>query len=356
MDAKSRRLASSFGAMALVALVLAAAAASGHAGSPQKPGPAYVLGVSSMLVGVGWNEALICAIKAQARASGKVARVIVANRRGGPEEQISDLRRLIASGVNAIIVNPTSPSALNAAIGEAVAEGIQVVSVDQRVTAPQAHNVTNDQVLYGRIGAEWLFEQLGGKGNVVEMRGIRGTQVDLDRHAGFVQALRRFPGIKVVRSVYTLWQWEFSGQTMLQLLRSGARVDGVWTSGVDYPVVNAFREAGLPLVPIVGTDTTEFLRQLLQLRAEGWRSAVVTNSATIGGVGAAMAIRLLDGARVPRSVELTPELWDSGTASGLARIKENYSPKRPATYSARQQIKPWTSYTRQQLFACRNVG
>jgi hypothetical protein len=101
--------------------------------------------------------------------------VIVANRNGGPAEQNADIRNLISAGANAIIINPSSPSALNATIAQAAARGIKVVSLDQRVTAPSAYNVTNDQVAYGRLGAEWLFKQIGGKGNVVEMRGIAGA-------------------------------------------------------------------------------------------------------------------------------------------------------------------------------------
>ena len=43
------------------------------------------------------------------------------------------------------------------------------------------------------------------------------------------------------------------------------KVDGVWTSGIDYTVVNAFKTAGKPLVPIVGADNNEFLKQLMTL-------------------------------------------------------------------------------------------
>ena len=73
---------------------------------------------------------------------------------------------------DAIIINPSSASALNSVVAQAAARGVRIVSVDQRIAAPQAYNVTNDQVAYGRLGAEWLFKKLGGKGNVVEMRGI----------------------------------------------------------------------------------------------------------------------------------------------------------------------------------------
>ena len=182
-----------------------------------------MIGVSNTLVGNGWREEMICSIKAQAQASGKVSKVIVANRNGGPAEQIADIRNLISAGANAIIINPSSGNALNAVIAQAAARGIQVVSVDQRVTAPQAHNVTNDQVAYGRLGAEWLFKKMGGKGNVVEMRGIAGVPADTDRHTGFQQALKKYPGIKVVKSTFMGWDFATAGKQMLDILNSGVQ-------------------------------------------------------------------------------------------------------------------------------------
>jgi ribose transport system substrate-binding protein len=294
---------------------------------------------------------MICSIKAQALASGLIKRVIVANRNGGPAEQSADIRNLISAGANAIIINPSSPSALNGVIAQAVARKIKIVSVDQRVTAPGAYNVTNDQVAYGRLGAEWLFKKLGGKGNVVEMRGIAGVPADTDRHTGFQQALKKYPGIKVVKQTFTNWSFAPGGKQMLDILNSGVKVDGVWTSGIDYTVVNAFKTAGKKYVPIVGADNNQFLKQLLTVK--GLRGSAVTNPATIGGAGAAVAIKLLQGKSVKSWVKLTPEVWDNGTAAGKAKIKSNYSPSRPPTYSARLQIKPWTTYTTKQLFSCK---
>ena len=311
----------------------------------------FVLGVSNTLVGNGWREEMICSVKAQAAASGKVSAVKVANRNGGPAEQSADLRTLISGGVNAIIVNPASSSALNSVIAQAAARGVKVVSVDQRVTAPQAYNATNDQVAYGRLGAEWLFKQLGGKGNVVEMRGIAGVPADTDRHTGFNQAKKRYPGIKVVKQTFTGWQFATGGKQILDILNSGVKVDGVWTSGIDYTIVNAFRTAGKPLVPVVGADNNQFLKQLLAVK--GLSGVAVTNPATIGGAGAAVAIKLLQGKKVQNWVKLTPQAWDNGTAGGKKEIKANYSPSRAPTYSARLQIKPWTTYSKQQLFSCK---
>ena len=336
---------------AVALLALAGVAVTVAVTASAKPQAKYVLGVSNTLVGNGWREEMICAVKAQAAASGIVSKVVVANRNGGPAEQTADIRNLISAGANAIVINPSSATALNSVIAQAAARGVKIVSVDQRVTAPQAHNVTNDQVAYGRLGAEWLFKRLGGKGNVVEMRGIAGVPADTDRHNGFRLALKKYPGIKVVKQTFTGWSFAPGGKQMLDILNSGVKVDGVWTSGIDYTVVNAFKTAGKPYVPVVGADNNQFLKQLLTVK--GLRGAAVTNPATIGGAGAAVAIKLLQGKSVATWVKLTPEVWDNGTAAGKAKIKANFSPSRAPTYSARLQIKPWTTYSTQQLFSCK---
>ncbi|HEX7312000.1 MAG TPA: ABC transporter substrate-binding protein [Gaiellaceae bacterium] len=335
----------------LVFVAIAVTAAVTASANSNKAQAKYVLGVSNTLVGNGWREEMICAVKAQALASGVVSKVVVANRNGGPAEQTADIRNLISAGANAIVINPSSATALNSVIAQAASRGIKIVSVDQRVSAPQAHNVTNDQVAYGRLGAEWLFKKLGGKGNVVEMRGIAGVPADTDRHTGFTQALKKYPGIKVVKQTFTNWSFAPGGKQMLDILNSGVQVDGVWTSGIDYTIVNAFKTAGKPYVPVVGADNNQFLKQLLTVK--GLSGVAVTNPATIGGAGAAVAIKLLQGKKVQNWVKLTPQAWDNGRSVGRKEIKANYSPSRPPTYSARLQIKPWTTYTTKQLFSCK---
>ena len=99
--------------------VVAAAASVGSASAEDKQ---YVIGVSNTLIGNGWREGFVCSIKAEALASGKVSKVVLANRNGGPSEQIADLRSLISAGVDAIIINPSDRKALNGVIKQA-AEG-----------------------------------------------------------------------------------------------------------------------------------------------------------------------------------------------------------------------------------------
>src|SRR5689334_5855356 len=139
-------------------LLLGSVVTAAYAMQPAAAADKYVVGVSNTLIGNGWREEMVCSVKAEALASGNVSKVIVANRNGGPSEQIADLRNLISAGVNVIIVNPSDRKALNSVIKQATSRGIVVVAVDQAVSAPEAYVLTNDQVAYGRKGAEALFK------------------------------------------------------------------------------------------------------------------------------------------------------------------------------------------------------
>jgi len=316
-----------------------------HAASP------WVLGVSNTLIGNGWREEMICAVRAEATASGKVSKVVVNDINGSAADQITGIRTLISSGVNAIIINPADHTSLNSVIQQAVQRGIVVVTVDQLVSSPLVYAAENDQVAYGRLGMQWLAKKLNGKGNVVVLRGIPGVPADTDRETGIKQALAMYPGIKVLNESYTGWQAAPAAKAMLDQLNAHTNIDGVWTSGTDYSVVTAFKTAGRPYVPVVGADNNEFVHQLLTLQSKGFEGAAVTNPAVIGGVGAALAIRVLEGQKVNRLTKLTPEVWDY--AHSLSALQAHYNPKLAATYSVQFTVKGLTDYTPQQLIACK---
>jgi ribose transport system substrate-binding protein len=306
----------------------------------------YKIGVSNTLVGNGWREEMICSVKAQALASGQVSEVLVHNVNGDASAQIQGMRNLISSGANAIIINPADRTALDPVIKEADRRGIVVVAVDQAVDAPEAYVVTNDQVAYGKLGAQYLVDALGGKGNIVEMRGISGVPADDDRHQGFSDVMKANPGMKVVKETFTDWSFGPAGKQANDILNSNLKVDGIWTSGIDYVVVDALKKAGQDKVPVIGADNNKFLQQL----QDGAPGAAVTNPAAIGGVGTAIALDALNGKNPPKKTTLTPEVWDM--KSSADKIKEFYDPKLPPTYSNQMIVKPYTTYTKDQLTGC----
>jgi len=341
-----------------IGLILAAGllvAACGGSSSSNGGTKKYVVGISNTLTGNGFREEMICSIKAQAKASGIVSKVITANRTTDPSGQISDMRNLISAGVNVIVINPSDRSALDAVMKEASDKGIVVVAVDQGVTSTTAYQLYNNQVKYAQLGADWLFKQLGGKGNVVEMRGINGVSADADRHQGFTATLANYPNIKVVKETFTNWSLDPAAQQVKDILSSGLKVDGIWTSGIDSTVVDSYATAKKPFVPVIGADNDAFLGQLINLKAQGLAGAAVTNPPTVGGAGLAVGLDVLQGKSHPHVINLDPVIWDNVSSAGLTELQNHYDPTLNAYYSVSYQVAPYTTYTKEQLIACADV-
>jgi ribose transport system substrate-binding protein len=315
----------------------------------------YTIGISNTVQGNGWREEMICAMKAQALASGEVAKLNIAHRNTDAAGQLEDIRNLIAAKVDAIVVNPADPNGINAAIKEATQAGIVVVAVDQAVTEPSAYVISNNQEEYAYLGAKWLFDRLGGKGNVVYMRGAAGAPADNDRDKGFKRALAEYPDIKVVDEVATGWQQDQAKQQILSFISTGQPFEGVWTSGIDNVIVDALKESNTPMVPVVGADNAGFVGQLNSV--EGLTGAAVTNPGSIGGAGVALALKILDGQKPAQQTTLVqPELWENVTDAGKAKLKAAADPSLSPEWPVSISIPDWTTYTKDQIVACKGPG
>jgi len=327
----------------------------------------YKIGYSNAAgVGNGFREEQVCTAKAEAAASGQVSELTTIHRVTDAAGQLSDIRDLIAKGVDAIVFNPNDPAALNPALAEAQAAGIKTVAVDGYVTDPNTYNLYNNQVKYAELGADWLFKQLGGKGTVYYMRGLAGNPADSDRDIGFKNALKNYPDIKIVPNadgVATGWDPATATKLINDFIASGEydKIQGIWTSGMDSMVVDAIKAAGKKQVPIVGADLGAFVKQLLDTSGyPGLTGAAVTNTAAVGGAGVALALKLLNGETVttagdkPNTVLLDPVAVDNTTDAGKAQLKAWQSvPGLDPTWPLGIQIDGWTDYTPDQAIACK---
>jgi ribose transport system substrate-binding protein len=348
--------AKALGGLAVVAIVAAACSSSGASTAPSAAAGPYHIGFANGGgVGNGWRESSICSVKAQAVASGNVDKVTVINHDTDAAGQLTDIRDLIAADVDAIIINPNDPDALNPAIDEAIAAGIPVIAVDAFVTAEGAYNLSNDQQEYAYLGAKALFEQMGKKGAVVYMRGIAGHPADTDRDTGFKKALAEYPEITVAKEVVTKWDPATAVSQINDIMSSGVPFDGVWTSGVDSSIVEAMKTAGHDLVPLVGADNAGFVTQLLN--EPDFTGAAVTNPSAVTGAGVVLALKLLAGEKpAETTVHVTPELWDNTTDEGKAALTTAQNPNLPELWPLGLTVKDWTTYSVDDLIACKGPG
>ena len=334
-------------------------------------GGMYHIGYSNGAgVGNGFREEQVCTAKAEALASGQVSELTTIHRNTDAAGQLSDIRDLIAADVDAIVFNPNDPDALNPALEEAAAADIPTISVDAFVTHEDTYNLYNNQVEYARLGAEWLFEHLGGEGNVYYMRGLAGHPADSDRHLGFQEALENYPNINVIPSIdgqHTGWDPATTTQLINDWIASGQyeETDGIWTSGMDSQVVDAIQDANLDFVPIVGADLGAFVAQLLdEENYPGLEGAAVTNTAAVGGAGVNLAIKLLndesvevaEGAPQPNTILLDPVLADNVSEEGIATLESWQVEGLDPLWPLGLEIEGWTTYTPEQAVECVGPG
>jgi ribose transport system substrate-binding protein len=354
--------------LAVISVLAVLAAACGDSAEDGE----YVIGYSNGGgVGNGFREEQVCTAKAEALSSGQVSELITIHRNTDAAGQLADIRDLIAADVDAIVFNPNDSEALNPAIEEAVEAGIVTVSVDAFVTNEDTYNLYNNQTEYARLGAEWLFEELGGSGIVYYMRGIAGHPADDDRHDGFLQALESYPGIEVVPSiegVHTGWDPATTTELINNFMAGGqyTDIDGIWTSGMDSEVVDAIQQAGNDFVPIVGADRGGFVNQLLNTSGdfEGLVGSAVTNTAAVGGAGIGLALKLLNGESVetaadadqPNTVLLVPVLADNQSSDGSATLDSWLVEGLDPTWPLGLQIEGFTTYESEQAVACVGPG
>jgi len=91
MKLSSKRIKAGLAIASSISLVLGASLAAAPA---QAQAAKYKIGVSNSWAGNSWRETMVCAIKAQASLSGKVASVTVLSRNTDAAGQSADIRTL----------------------------------------------------------------------------------------------------------------------------------------------------------------------------------------------------------------------------------------------------------------------
>ncbi|MGI5172797.1 ABC transporter substrate-binding protein [Treponema sp. OMZ 840] len=197
------------------------------------------------------------------RAAGKIGNVYYLNADGSAEKQVSDLEDLYTRKVDILIIQPVNPPAVSDIIKKFYQRGTIVIPcVSPLATDSYTLSMVSDDMAFGRTGAEFLVKKLEGKGNIIALDGIDGLSVAINRWKGAMEVFNKYPNIKILGKVYADWDYAKGKAATENLLAAFPKIDGVWSSGGDMTrgAIEAFLEAGRPLVPMMGEDANGFLK------------------------------------------------------------------------------------------------
>lgn len=143
------------------------------------------------------------------------------------QHQISNLRSMIAAGANAILIYPLSPTALNRVIRQACQQHVLVFTYDSTVTEPCAYNVSNITARCGANCAQWMANEMGGRGELVINHGVAGTTVTKVCDEQALHIFHNYPGIKIVGEFYGNWNDATSQEGVSKILAAHPNLDAI---------------------------------------------------------------------------------------------------------------------------------
>lgn len=249
------------GAVLLTAVtVLAACGSSTSSGTSSgtsasgKHSTPYKVALSLSYTGNDWQNEAANLVKAEAATPPYDKKVTLRVDIAGADvtKQIQTINNEIAAGMDAIIVYPISPTALNSTIEKACKQGIVVYAYDSLVTAPCAHNVHIDQYEWGVKSATWLAEALNGKGDIANISGVPGTTVSSDRQKALKDVLAKYPDIHIAGSTNGDWA-QAQGKTAFTSIQAGhPNLDGVYAEAGCYAITQYLISGGKAPIPCAG--------------------------------------------------------------------------------------------------------
>ncbi|MED1443625.1 substrate-binding domain-containing protein [Aeribacillus composti] len=188
--------------------------------------------------------------------------LLIGDGQNDPIVQTRIVDDFISKGIDVLIINAVEKDALAPAVKRATKAGIKVISIDRTVSAPVLTTIKADDYEIGFAAGKDLVSRLKGKGNVVELQGSPSASPTIDRHKGFMDAIKGEEGIKVIASQnanYDQAQGLKVMEDMLQRFPKG-EIDAVFTHadimtlGAIQAIKAAGREGEIKVISIDGQE------------------------------------------------------------------------------------------------------
>ncbi|MCL7745766.1 ABC transporter substrate-binding protein [Halalkalibacter alkaliphilus] len=289
--------------------------------SDQAGNSEIVVGWSQMENNNPWRIAETESIRNEAKERG--FGMVYTDAQGDTARQVSDIEDMIAQGVNYIILAPREFEGLGPALKSAKEAEIPVILVDRLAKGEAGEDfvtfIGSDFVLQGQRAAEWLVEEMDGKGKIVELTGTTGSSVAIDRKEGFENYINEnAPEMEIIASQTGDFARAEGQRVMENMLQShSGEIDAVYAHNDEMAIgaINAIKSAGLTPgedIIVVSVDGT---KDALQAIINGDMGATVESSPFFGPVVFDVIEQLIAGESVDTEIILEDRFFDSNNAT-----------------------------------------
>src|SRR6056297_3431933 len=186
----------------------------------------------------------------------------------GPAKQVGDVEDLMVKGIDALVILAHDSAPLTPIVEQVYNEGVFVVSVDRGLTKPVENvYVAGDNPGMGRVSAEWMANELNGKGKVVVLEGIP-TVINTERVEAFNEVIAQYPNIEILDSQPAYWSTQRGLEIMENYLQKCPEIDAVWAQDDDVlkGVLQAYKESGRDDINIMlgGAGSKDIIKMIME--------------------------------------------------------------------------------------------
>ena len=184
--------------------------------------------------------------------------LIVLDSQNDPAKELSNVEDVLDQNIKVLLLNPADSEAAKASVRAADAKKVPVITLDRSVNGVAVvSHIASDNVAGGKMAGDLIAQKLGGKGNVVELTGVPGTDAARDRSKGFLEAMAAAPGLKVVASQTANFDRTQGLNVMENILQAHPDIDAVFAANDEMALgaAKAILEAKRKIV-VVGFDGT----------------------------------------------------------------------------------------------------
>ncbi len=187
----------------------------------------FVIGVSQCSEDI-WRDKLNAELKTGEYLNDSIV-VKLASSNDDNVLQNKQVNQFVDEGVDLLVISPNQLSAISKAVERAYDKGIPVILYDRKAnTDKYTAFIGCDNYAIGKSMGNYIAKQLQGKGRIVEIRGLEGSSPAMERHRGFMDAVKPYPGIEVIASEGGNWKEESGIQAMKRVLRKTQDFDYVF--------------------------------------------------------------------------------------------------------------------------------
>ena len=244
------------------------------------------------------------------------------------KQQMRQINAFMDEGVDLLIVSPNQMNTVTPAIDRAYDRGIPIVLFDRKTDSGKyTAFVGADNEKIGRTIGEYIATRLGGKGTVVEIRGLEGSSPAIERHNGFVAAISRHPGIRLLASESGNWLQQSGDSVAARMFAKGIVPDYVFGQNdrMAHGAWQAARRCGLEKsVRFVGIDALPGKGGGIELVRDGVLDASYIYP-TRGDIVMQQALNILEGRPYGRDYYMKAALVTKDNAETMLMQAEEMS-------------------------------